>query len=334
MANGKTPRFLDKVRTVLRRKHYANSTEKTYINWIKRFILFHDKRHPNEMGSKEIEEYLTHLALKAKVSASTQNQALNALLFLYRHILDQTMDFPINSVRAKRARHIPVVLTQDEVYQIIECLSGKYHLIVSILYGSGLRVMECLQLRVKDLDLQKRQIIVRGGKGNKDRATVMPGAIVASLKRHLHRVVRLHSEDISKGYGYVELPYALERKYPNASREWIWQFVFPSNRLSKVQQTGSYRRYHISSSPVGRAIKRAVKLAGVPKRVTAHTFRHSFATHLLESGYDIRTVQELLGHKNLKTTMIYTHVLDRGPLGVRSPMDKLSSLHQTQRSGV
>lgn len=328
MASGKTPRFLDKVRTTLRRKHYANSTEKSYINWIKRFILFHDKRHPKEMSGKEIEEYLTHLALKAKVSASTQNQALNALLFLYRDVLDQTTDFSINSVRAKRARHIPVVLTQEEVYQIIECLSGKYHLIVSILYGSGLRVMECLRLRVKDLDLQKRQIIVRGGKGNKDRATVMPRAIVASLKGHLHRVERLHSEDISKGHGYVELPNALDRKYPNARREWIWQFVFPSNQLSKALQTGSCHRYHISPSTVGRAIKRAVRLAGVAKRVTAHTFRHSFATHLLESGYDIRTVQELLGHKHLKTTMIYTHVLSQGPLGVRSPLDRVKALHK------
>jgi integron integrase len=277
------------------------------------------------MGGKEIEEFLTFLALKSNVSASTQNQALNSLLFLYRDVLDQTLNFPINSVRARRSRHVPVVLTQEEVYRILRCFSGKYHIIISLLYGSGLRVMECLRLRVKDLDLQKQQLSVRDGKGNKDRVTILPKLIVSSLKRHLHQVARVHSEDISKGFGCVELPYALERKYPNACREWIWQYVFPSNQLTKVQPTGTYRRHHVSPSTVGRSIRRAVRLAGITKRVTAHTFRHSFATHLLENGYDIRTVQELLGHKHLKTTMIYTHVIDRGPGGVHSPLDKLHS---------
>jgi integron integrase len=250
------------------------------------------------MGGKEIEEFLTFLALKVNVSASTQNQALNSLLFLYRDVLDQTLDFPINSVRARRSKHVPVVLTQEEVYRVIKCFSGKYHIIVSLLYGSGLRVMECLRLRVKDLDLQKQQIFVRDSKGNKDRATILPRLIDPSFKRHLHQVARLHSEDLSKGCGCVELPYALERKYPNACREWIWQYVFPSNHLTKDLPSGVYRRYHISPSTVGRSITRAERLAGIEKRVTAHTFRHSFATHLLENGYDIRTVQELLGHRS------------------------------------
>ncbi|NIM93054.1 MAG: integron integrase [Anaerolineales bacterium] len=321
MNTRKPPRFLDHVRTILRRKHYARSTEKTYANWIKRFILFHDKRHPQEMGNREVEDYLTFLALKAKVSASTQNQALNALLFLYKEVLDKPLDFPIYSVRARRSKRIPTVLTRDEVHLVIERLPEKYRLIASLLYGSGLRLTECIRLRVKDVDFEMRQIIVRDGKGNKDRSTVFPEVLIIPMKSHLLRVKGLHKEDLSRGFGSVELPFALERKYPNAHQEWIWQFVFPSSKISKDAEHGVLRRYHISPSTVGRAVTRAARLARIPKRVTPHAFRHSFATHLLEDGYDIRTVQELLGHKHLKTTMIYTHVLDRGPMGVRSPLD-------------
>jgi len=273
------------------------------------------------MGSAEIEAFLTHLAVDQNVAASTQNQALSALLFLYRDVLRKDLDFPIDSIRAKRPKRLPTVLTKEEVLRVIGGLSGTYLLMAKLLYGSGLRLMECVRLRVKDVDFAQRQIVVRDGKGMEDRVTMLPDSVVTPLQENLQRVKRLHEEDLAKGYGSVYLPFALERKYPNANREWIWQYVFPSNRLSKDPRTGIVRRHHIGESSLQKAVREAVRVAGINKRVSCHTFRHSFATHLLESGYDIRTVQELLGHKDVKTTMIYTHVLNRGGLAVRSPLD-------------
>jgi len=314
-------KLLDQVRDVIRHKHYSIRTEQAYVSWIKRYILFHDKCHPKDMGAPEIEAFLTHLAVEKHVAASTQNQALSALLFLYGEVLGKDLDFPIDSIRAKRPKRLPTVLTKEETLRVIGCMSGTYQLTAKLLYGSGLRLMECLRLRVKDVDFAQRQIIVRDGKGMKDRVTMLPDSVVTPLQERLQRVKRLHEQDLAKGYGSVYLPFALERKYPNANREWIWQYVFPSSRLSKDPRTSILRRHHVSESSVQKAVNRAVHLAGISKHVTCHTFRHSFATHLLENGYDIRTVQELLGHKDVKTTMIYTHVLNRGPLAVRSPLD-------------
>jgi len=314
-------KLLDQVREAIRLKHYSLSTEETYVAWIRRYILFHNKRHPNEMGSKEIETFLTHLAIKENVAASTQNQALSALLFLYRYVLQKDLDGPIDALRAQKPKRLPTVLTKEEVRKVISHLPGTPRLMASLLYGSGLRLMECLRLRVKDLDFAQRQIIVRDGKGQQDRVTMLPESLIAPLQEHLQRVKRLHEEDLDKGYGAVYLPDALERKYPNASRGWAWQYVFPSDRLSEDPRTGIVRRHHLDESNLQKAVKEAARLAGIAKLVGPHTFRHSFATHLLQNGYDIRTVQELLGHKDVKTTMIYTHVLQRGGLAVRSPLD-------------
>jgi len=313
--------LLDQVRDAIRLKHYSIRTEKAYVSWIKRYILFHTKRHPNEMGSAEIEAFLTYLAVDQHVAASTQNQALSALLFLYREVLRKELDLSINSVRAKKPKRLPTVLTKEEVRKVIGHLSGTHRLMVSLLYGSGLRLMECVRLRVKDIDFAQRQIIVRDGKGMEDRVTMLPESLIAPLQEHLQRVKRLHEEDLARGYGSVYLPFALERQYPNADREWICQYVFPSGRLSKDPRTGIMRRHHVHESGLQKAVRKAASSAGINKRVTCHTFRHSFATHLLEAGYDIRPVQELLGHKDVKTTMIYTHVLNRGGLAVRSPLD-------------
>jgi len=314
-------KLLDVVRDTIRRKHYSIRTEEAYVNWIRRFILFHGKRHPKDMGAAEVEAFLTHLATEGHVSASTQNQAFSALLFLYREVLHRELDAPVHALRAKESRHIPAVLTREEVRQVIAQLSGVYQLQARLLYGSGLRLLECLRLRVKDIDFQRRAITVRDTKGNEDRITMLPDSVIEPLKEHLQRVRRLHEEDLAKGYGSVYLPDALDRKYPNASREWIWQYVFPSDRLSTDPRSGVVRRHHLDESGLQKAVRAAARAAGINKRVTCHTFRHSFATHLLENGYDIRTVQELLGHKNVKTTMIYTHVLQRGGLAVRSPLD-------------
>jgi integron integrase len=314
-------KLLDVVRDTIRRKHYSIRTEEAYVNWIRRFILFHGKRHPKDMGAAEVEAFLTHLATEGHVSASTQNQAFSALLFLYRKVLHRELDAPVHALRAKESRHIPAVLTREEVRQVIAQLSGVYQLQARLLYGSGLRLLECLRLRVKDIDFQRRAITVRDTKGNEDRITMLPDSVIEPLKEHLQRVKRLHEEDLAKGYGSVYLPDALDRKYPNASREWIWQYVFPSDRLSTDPRSGVVRRHHLDESGLQKAVRAAARAAGINKRVTCHTFRHSFATHLLENGYDIRTVQELLGHKNVKTTMIYTHVLQRGGLAVRSPLD-------------
>jgi integron integrase len=321
MEEPRPKKLLDQVRDIIRLKHYSYATEKTYVLWIRRYILFHNKRHPNEMGIAEIEAFLTHLAVQEQVAASTQNQAFSALLFLYREVLKQDFDAPVNALRAKQSRHLPTVLTKAETLAVIRRLSGVYQLFIQLLYGSGLRLTEGLSLRVKDLDFAQRMIIVRDGKGMKDRVTVLPDCLIGALQDHLRSVKRSHQQDLDNGYGSVYLPFALERKYPSAGREWIWQYVFPSSRISTDPRSGVVRRHHMHESGLQKAIKQAVRGAGVDKRASCHTFRHCFATHLLEDGYDIRTVQELLGHKDIKTTMIYTHVLNRGSLGVRSPLD-------------
>jgi integron integrase len=313
--------LLDVVRETIRLKHYSYRTEISYINWIKRYLSFHDRRHPREMGSAEIEAFLSHLAVDQQVAASTQNQALSALLFLYREVLRLELDLQVNAIRAKPSRYLPTVLTKSEAITVIRQLSGVYQLVVQLLYGSGLRQAECLQLRVKDIDFGHHQLVVRDAKGGESRVTMLPDSMMDRLKAHLQGVKRLHQQDLEQGYGSVYLPFALERKYVNASREWVWQYVFPSDRRSRDPRSGIIRRHHLDPSGLQKAIKRAVHIVGIEKRVSCHTFRHSFATHLLQDGYDIRTVQELLGHKDVKTTMIYTHVLNRGGRGVRSPLD-------------
>jgi integron integrase len=316
------PRLLDHVRAVLRRKHYSIRTEEAYVGWVKRFVLFHGKRHPREMGLPEVEAFLTDLAVAQKVAASTQNQALSALLFLYAEVLGQPLDGPVQSVRAKQPSRLPTVLTREEAMQVLDALTGIHQLMAKLLYGSGLRLMECVRLRVKDVDFGQRQIVVRDGKGGKDRVAPLPDRLVEPLREHLRRVQLLHAQDLRDGYGNVFLPHAFQRKSAQASREWIWQYVFPSEQRSLDPRSGKERRHHVDESGLQKAVKRAAELAGVSKRVTCHTFRHSFATHLLEDGYDIRTVQELLGHRDVATTMIYTHVLNRGGRGVRSPLDR------------
>lgn len=315
------PRLLDRVRAALRRKHYSLRTEEAYVAWITRYILFHNKRHPQEMGVVEVEAFLTHLAVEQHVAASTQNQALSALLFLYTEVLRQPLPAPLNAVRAKQPQRLPTVLTREEVRLVLDAMRGVHQLMAKLLYGSGLRLLECARLRVKDVDFAQHQIIVRDGKGAKDRLTMLPDRLAAPLQDQLRRVELIHTQDLRAGFGHVYLPDAFERKSPNASQEWIWQYVFPAERLSLDPRSGERRRHHVDESGLQKAVKRAAQLARIPKRVTCHTFRHSFATHLLEAGYDIRTVQELLGHNDIKTTMIYTHVLNRGGRGVRSPLD-------------
>ncbi len=316
-----TPKLLDQLRHTLRLKHYSLRTEQAYANWVKRFILFHQKRHPNTMGAPEIEQFLTHLAVNDHIAASTQNQALSALLFLYHHVLDLDLEETINAVRAKRPHHLPVVLDKTEVTRLLALLPTPPQLMAQLMYGCGLRLMECVRLRVKDVDFDQRQIIVRAGKGAKDRDTLLPDSLHTPLQRQLRYAQALHQNDLEEGLGQVYLPYALERKYPNANREWGWQYLFPAPKLSLDPRTGHLRRHHYSEQNLQRAIKQVLKAAGIIKPASCHTLRHSFATHLLEAGYDIRTIQELLGHKDVSTTMIYTHVIKRGGLAVRSPLD-------------
>lgn len=317
------PKLLDQVRAAIRVRHYSLRTEEAYVSWIKRFIFFHEKRHPLEMGEKEITHFLSALAVERHVSASTQNQALCALLFLYRHVLDQQVDWLDEVVRARRPQRLPVVLSRHEVRALLSALGGVHWLMASLLYGAGLHLLECLRLRVKDLDFAKHQIVVRAGKGDKDRVTVLPVAVVGHLTTHLAGVRTLHHQDLAQGFGRVYLPDALHRKYPNADREWSWQWVFPASQLSIDPRSGIQRRHHLHESVLQRAVKEGTRKAGLSLRVSCHTLRHSFATHLLEDGYDIRTIQELLGHRDVKTTMIYTHVLNRGGRGVHSPVDRL-----------
>jgi len=314
-------KLLPRIRDIMRMKHYSYETEKTYIQWIKLFIFYHNKRHPLEMGEREISEFLSHLAVKEHVAASTQNQALNAIVFLYKHVLKKDIGELKNIHWAKRPSRLPVVLTHVEVRRILEKLRGKPCLMVSILYGTGIRLQECLHLRVKDIDFGYHQIIVRDGKGQKDRVTILPDKLNEPLKHHLKSVKLIHERDLHEGFGAVELPFALARKYPNAAKEWGWQYIFPSINRSIDPRSGIERRHHLHKTVLSRHIRRAVQETGITKRVTSHTFRHSFATHLLEKGYDIRTVQQLLGHKDVRTTMKYTHVLNKGGMGVKSPLD-------------
>ena len=314
-------KLLDQARDRIRRLNYAYSTEKTYLSWIRRFILFHDKRHPREMGEVEIEAYLTHLAVDKKVAPSTQNQALAALQFLYQEVLRIELNEEILPVPAKRPKHLPVVLSKIEVNKVLNQLSGTHLLICQLLYGCGLRVTECLTLRIADLDFDRNEITVRSGKGGKDRRTMLPQAVLPALRRHIRGVQLAHENALTEGYGTVDLPRGLARKYPNAASEWGWQYLFPAPKPVTDPRTGTFRRHHLHPSGVRRSVRTAARQAGLAKHVTPHTFRHSFATHLLEDGYDIRTVQELLGHSDVKTTMIYTHVLNKGERGVKSPLD-------------
>lgn len=317
------PKLLDRVRDAIRVRHYSRRTETAYVGWIVRYIRFHDLRHPSEMGADEVTAFLSHLASRRKVSASTQNQALAGLLFLYRDVLGIDLPWLDDLVRAKPRRRLPVVLSREEITLLLEQMNGLTHLMALLLYGSGLRLLECMCLRVMDIELERNQIVVRRGKGDKDRVTLLPAGAKKALKAQLYVVKARHDADLAKGAGWVLLPEALQRKYPSAGRELAWQWVFPGTRIHLERKTGHKWRHHIHESVLQREIKIAAIRAGIPKRVSCHVLRHSFATHLLEDGYDIRTIQKLLGHRDIRTTMIYTHVVNQGPLGVRSPADRL-----------
>lgn len=312
--------LLERVRDAVRVRHYSIRTEQAYVLWVKRFIHYHGLRHPDTMGEREVGEFLTHLAVNAEVAAATQNQALNALVFLYKAVLEQPLGEIAGAVRAKRPQRLPVVLSQDEVRDVFKHLEGIPWLVACLLYGSGLRLMEGVRLRVKDLDFRRRAVIVRDGKGGKDRVVTLPDEAADPLRRHLDWVQALHDKDVTSGRGEVYLPYALSRKYPDAAVQWGWQYVFPSQRRSIDPRSGVERRHHINEGVVQKAVKRAVRAAGIDRPASCHTLRHSFATHLLERGMDIRTVQEQLGHKDVRTTQIYTHILERGGLAVKSPL--------------
>ena len=316
------PRLLDQVRAACRVRHYSLRTERAYIGWIRRFILANGKRHPRELGGAEVAAFLTGLATRGRVAASTQNQALSALLFMYRVVLEVELPWLDDVIRAKRPRRVPVVLSRDEVQRVLGAMDGVHWLMAGLLYGSGMRLTECLRLRVKDVDFARNEITVREGKGRKDRRVPLPETLREALERQIARARLLHEADSAAGHGEARLPYALARKYPNAGREWGWQFVFPSQQVSRDPLDGTLRRHHLDEAGLQRAIKRAVHVAGIHKPATCHTLRHSFATHLLEAGHDIRTIQELLGHKDVATTQIYTHVLNRGGHGVLSPLDR------------
>lgn len=315
------PKLLDHVRAVIRLRGMSYRTEQTYCDWIKRFILFHNKRHPNEMGVEEIRAFLTHLVVEQNVARSTQNQALHSILFLYKQVLNIELPFIGTLPIAKKQPRLPVVFTREEAQTILSHLSGEKWLMASLLYGSGLRLSECLRLRIKDIDFDQNIITVREGKGGKDRVTMLPQPIKEPLQQHLVNVRKAHEKDLAEGFGAVTLPFALTRKYPQAATEWKWQYVFPAPHRSRDPRNGEIRRHHLDPSVLQKSVKEAIQQSQIPKHGSCHTFRHSFATHLLEAGYDIRTVQELLGHSDVKTTMIYTHVLNRGGLSVRSPLD-------------
>ena len=324
--------LLGQARDVLRRKHYGLRTEMAYLGWIKRYVLFHGKRHPEAMGEPEIEDFLNHLAVARRVAASTQNQALNALVFLYRQVLGRELAENMALVHAKTPERLPTVFEKGEVQRILARMDGVPRLAASLLYGTGMRLLECLRLRVQDIDFGRSQITVRAGKGNKDRATLLPPGLVPALKQQIELASAVHAADLAEGYGEVYLPYALERKYPNAAREPGWQYVFFASKRAIDPRSGTERRHHLDDSVIQKAVKAAVRTAGIHKKGSCHTLRHNFATHVLEDGYDIRTVQELLGHKDVKTTMIYTHVLQRGPMGVRSPLEGMFGL-QSEKDG-
>lgn len=319
------PRLMDRVRETLRVQHYALSTERNYCHWIRRYILHHGKRHPAEMGAAEVEQFLSHLATAENVSAKTQNQAMHAVLYLYKHVLGVQLPWLDGITRARESKRLPVVLTVRETQALLRHTHGTAGTIIKLLYGTGMRLMEGLRLRVKDLDLERREIIVREGKGDKDRVTMIPASLVDELRDHLQARRMMHDTDLATGHADVELPHAIERKYPQAGKQWAWQYVFAAKTYSTDPRTGVYRRHHVGEWVIQRAVKAAARSAGIPKLVHPHTLRHSFATHLLEQGSDIRTVQELLGHADVKTTMIYTHVLNRGGRGVVSPLDRITT---------
>ena len=316
-----SPKLLDQLRLAIRARHYSPRTEQAYVSWVRQFIYFHNVRHPAEMGGKDVGEFLTHLAVNRKVSPSTQNQAHAALKFLYSNVLRVELTDAEIGVRAKKPQRLPVVLSHDEAVRVIQRMQGQTRLMAALMYGSGLRLMECCSLRVQHLDFEKSEILVRAGKGNKDRRTMLPGSVAGELEAHLVGVKEQHRRDRERGAGWVALPNALGIKYPNAGREWSWQWVFPATRTYRDPETGQRRRHHFHEIAVQRAVRAAALQSGIAKKVSPHAFRHSFATELLMSGYDIRTVQELLGHKDVQTTMIYTHVLNLG-VGVRSPLDR------------
>lgn len=317
------PRLLDRMRERLRVKHYSIRTEQSYLDWVRRYVRFHGLRHPSELGADAVEQFLTALAVKGNVAASTQNQAKSALLFLYREVLQIELPWLDGIVTAKRPQRLPVVLTQAETARLLEHMTGTTGLVARLLYGTGMRILEAVRMRVKDLDLVRGEIVVRDGKGAKDRVTMMPRSIEPLLRLQLEFAQKLHAKDLADGVGAVYLPHALDRKYPNASVAWAWQYVFPAEGISVDPRAGIRRRHHLDEQLVQRAMRKALRASGIAKPATPHTLRHSFATHLLEAGYDIRTVQELLGHSDVRTTMIYTHVLNRGGRGVASPLDRL-----------
>jgi len=316
-------KLLDQVRNSLITRHYSIRTEEAYLHWIRNFILFHNKKHPIDLNEKHISEYLSYLAVQKNVAASTQNQAMSAILYLYREVLKTNLDDLPEIKCAKKPAKLPLVFSKNEIKLLFLVIDEKYRLMAGLLYGSGLRLMECLRLRIKDIDFDYKQIQVRDGKGSKDRITTMPQSIISALKTHLERVKHIHKNDLQEGYGGVYLPFALQRKYPNANKEWGWQYVFPSEKRSIDPRSDLERRHHLDEAVLQRAVKKAIRKAHINKPGSCHTLRHSFATHLLEDGYDIRTVQELLGHNDVRTTMIYTHVLKKGGLVVKSPFDSV-----------
>jgi integron integrase len=319
----KPGKVLDQVREVMRYHHYSIRTENTYVKWIVEYIRFNGTRHPRDMGKPEIERFLSHLAINRNVAPSTQNQAMNAILFLYKHVLDMPLDDRIDVIRSKKRKRLPTVLSQSEVRLLLGCMNGTNELMAKLLYGAGLRLMECVRLRVKDVDFENHQVIVRDGKGEKDRATVLPRRVRKDLRFHLEGVRKLFDQDVSEGRADVYLPHALAKKFPGASKAWIWQWVFPARAVSKDPRTGKIRRHHTHETGLQKAVADAAKKAGIAKRVSPHTLRHSFATHMLEAGKDIRRVQELLGHADVRTTMIYTHVMSRNFETLGSPLDDL-----------